>query len=209
MQREEKKEDKPAPKEEKKPEAKEEKPQPPPKEEKPAPKQESKPAPKVDSKEPSKVCFDHAVAPNCQHQSIVNVLKNTITNTSSSGLDLCHHADCSSILMSWLLWIDTTAANWLTVLYYVADKVPQSLHVYFSWPLLISSTALKQLPSWSCCQSCCRLPLSSYEVRRVQRHPRQTSQGVRLGGRREGSRSPGCGHVWLSASRVLRTHMPC
>ena len=63
MQKEEKKEDKPAPKEEKKPEANQEKPQTPPKEEKPAPKQESKPAPKQESKpapkkEPSKVRFD-------------------------------------------------------------------------------------------------------------------------------------------------------
>lgn len=63
MQKEEKKEDKPAPKQEKKPEAKQEKPQTPPKEEKPAPKQESKPAPKQESKpapmkEPSKVRCD-------------------------------------------------------------------------------------------------------------------------------------------------------
>lgn len=56
MQKQEKKEEKPASKEDKKPEAKAEKPQPPPKEEKPAPKQESKPPPKADpKKEPSKV----------------------------------------------------------------------------------------------------------------------------------------------------------
>lgn len=63
VQKEGKKEDKPAPKEDTKPEAKEEKPQPPPKEEKPAPKQESKPPPKADpKKEPSKVCFYHKVS---------------------------------------------------------------------------------------------------------------------------------------------------